>query len=186
MRDDNDENPCISFPVRKVQPATKLAKARAEEEEKGARSFGPAPIAVMEGWRIPRWLFTPRAESAVSTVGPVAEEKSNLCYMFGMANDEEPVEKALVASSPATITSADSVNSNLAILMVDSGASGHSFKDAIIRDLEYRLQDYVHFTLPLIILLTGGVMLDGTVEGALQGLVTHDNGNQILARSISW
>ena len=37
-----------------------------------------------------------------------------------MANGEEPVEKALVASSLAAITSEDSVNSNLVTLMVDS------------------------------------------------------------------
>ena len=52
-----------------------------------------------------------------------------------MANDEEPVEKALMTSSSVAIISEDSVNSNLVILMVDSGASGHYFDDAIIRDL---------------------------------------------------
>ena len=59
-----------------------------------------------------------------------------------MANDEEPVEKALMASSSAAITSEGSVNSNIAAtLMVDSGASGHYFDDAIIHDLKHRLQN---------------------------------------------
>ena len=66
--------------------------------------------------------------------------------------------------------------------MVDSGASGHYFDDAIIRDLKHRLQDYVHLTTPRKILTAGGAMLDGTAEGVLQGLFTDDNGNQILVR----
>ena len=63
------------------------------------------------------WPFTPRAEQVISFGGLVAEEKSNLCYTFEIANDEEPVEKALMASSSVAVTSEDSVNSNLAALM---------------------------------------------------------------------
>ena len=99
-----------------------------------------------------------------------------------MANDKEPVEKTLMAWSSVAITSEDSVNSNLATLMVDSGGSGHYFDDAIIRDLKHRLQDYVHLATPRKILTTGGAMLDGPAEGMLQGLVTDDNGNQIVVR----
>ena len=58
-----------------------------------------------------------------------------------MADDEESVEAALMALSSAAITSQDSVNSNLVIIMVDSGASGHYFDDVIFRDLKHRLQD---------------------------------------------
>ena len=65
-----------------------------------------------------------------------------------MANDEEPVEKALGASPSVAVTSEDSVNSSLATLMVDSVASGHYFDDAIIRDLKHRLPDYIHLTTP--------------------------------------
>ena len=64
--------------------------------------------------------------------------------------------------------------------MVDSGASGHYFDNAIIRNLKHRLQDYEHVTTPRKILTAGGAMLDGTAEGVLQDLVTDDNGNQIL------
>ena len=116
MRDDSDEKPCISFLAREVQPATKPTKARVEEE-KGTRPFGPVSTAATEGWRIRPWPFTPRAEKAVSFGGPVAEKKSNLCYTFRLANDEEPVETALMASSSVAVTSEDSVNSNLATLM---------------------------------------------------------------------
>ena len=84
--------------------------------------------------------------------------------------------------SSAAITSEDSVNSNLIALMVDSGALGPHFDDAIIRDLIDRLQDYVHLSTPRKTLTAGGAMLKGTAEGVLQGLVTDDNGNQILVR----
>ena len=87
---------------------TKPAKARVEE--KGARPFGPVSTAATKGWRTHSWPFTPRVEQAISFGGPVAEET------FGMANDEEPVEKALMASSSVAVTSEDSANSNLTIL----------------------------------------------------------------------
>ena len=65
----------------------------------------------MEGWRTRPWPFTPRVEQVISFGGPVAEET------FGMAKDEEPVEKALMASTSAAVTSEDSANSNFATLM---------------------------------------------------------------------
>ena len=182
MRDDFDEKPCISFSAKEVQSATKPAKTRVKEEEKGTRPFGPALTPATEGWETHPWPFTPHAEQAISFGGPVAEEKSNLCFTFGMVNDEELVEKALTPSSSATIKSEDSVNSNLVTLMVDSGASGHYFNDAITRDLKQRLQDSVYLTTPHIIFTTGEALLNGTAEGVLQGLVTDDNGNQILFR----
>ena len=124
-RDDSCEKLYISFSAREVQPATKPVKARAEEE-KGARPRGPVPIAAMEGWRTRLWPFVPRSEPVTSFGGPVAEKKSNICYTFGMANEDETVERAFMASSSVAVTSEDSVNSNFAILMVDNGASGHS------------------------------------------------------------
>ena len=88
---------------------TKPAKARVEE--KGARPFDPVSIAATEGWRTRPWPFTPRAGQVISIGGPVAQET------FGMANDDEPVEKTLMASSSFTVTFKDSLNSNLATLM---------------------------------------------------------------------
>ena len=102
--------PWLFIPHAEPQLATKPAKARVEEE-KGARPFGPVSTAATERWRTRSWPFTPRAEQTISLVGPVAEE------MFGMANDEEAVEKALMASSSVAVTSEDSANSNLATLM---------------------------------------------------------------------
>ena len=99
-----------------------------------------------------------------------------------MANDEEPFERALMALSSVAVTSEDNVNSNLTTLMVDNETSGHYFDDVIIRDLKYRLQDYVYLNTPRKFLAAGGAMFDSTAEGVLQGLVINDNGNQILVR----
>ena len=106
---DSDEKSCISFLAREVQPATKPSKTRVEE--KRARPFGPVLTAATEGWRTRPWTFTPRAEQAISFGRPVAVET------FGIANDEDPVEKALVAPSSDAVTSEDSANSNLAVPM---------------------------------------------------------------------
>ena len=108
MQDDSDEKPCISFLAGEVQLADTSAKARVKEE-KG--SFGPDQTAATEEWRTRPWPFTSRTGQASSIGGPVAEET------FGMANNKEPVEKALLASSSVAVTFKDSANSNLAILM---------------------------------------------------------------------
>ena len=93
-----------SFSVREVQPATKLSEAQVEEEE-GVRLLVPDPAAITERWGTRPWSFTPRAEPAISLGEPVAEKTSNLCYMLRMVDDEEPVEKAFMASLSAAITS---------------------------------------------------------------------------------
>ena len=96
-------------PLTEPQPVTKPAKARVEEKE--SRPFGSVSTAATEGWRTRPWPFTPHAGQAISIGGPAAEET------FGMANDEVPVEKALMASSSVAVTSKDSANSNLVTLM---------------------------------------------------------------------
>ena len=102
--------------------------------------------------------------------------------MFGTANDEEPVEKIIMTSSSAFITSQDSVNNDFVIIIVDSGASDHFFDDAIIRDLKHCLQGYAHLATPRKILTARGALLDVTAESVLQGLTADNYGNQILVR----
>ena len=112
-------------PRTEPQPVTKPAKAR--EEEKGARPFGPVSTAAAEGWRTGPWPSTPRAGQAIYIGGPVAEETfgsggASTALSGGAstpsgvrADDEEPVEKALMASWSVAVTSEDSTN--LAIRM---------------------------------------------------------------------
>ena len=64
------------------------------------------------GWSTHPWPFTPRAELSIFFGGLVAD-------------DEETAAKALMALSSAAITSQDSISNILAIIMADSGASGH-------------------------------------------------------------
>ena len=161
--------------------AIKPAKAHVDDEKR-ARLFSPDPTAATEGWSDRSWTFTPRAEPAISFGGRVAEEISNLCYMFGVADDEESIEKALIVSSSAAIASQDSVHCSLVTIMVDSRALGHYFDDVLVRDLKRRQQNYVHLATPRNILTPGGALLDGTAEGVLQGLVTDNYGNKILVR----
>ena len=102
--------------------------------------------------------------------------------MFGTADDEEPVEKIIMTSSSAFITSQDSVNNSFVIIMVDSGASDHFFVDAIIRDLKHCLQGYAHLATPRKILTAKGALLDVSAGGVLQGLIADNYGNQIFVR----
>ena len=124
MRDDSNEKSCIPFSMSEVQPATNPAEAQVEEEKR-ARPFVPAPTEATERRSTRPWPCTLRPEPAISLEGPGDEAKLNLCYMFGTVNAEGPVEKARMASSLVAIISEDSLNSNLATLMGDSGASGH-------------------------------------------------------------
>ena len=98
-----------------------------------------------------------------------------------MANDEEPIEKALMASSSAATTSKESVNSNLVTLMVDSGASAHYFDDAIIRDIKHRLQDYVHLTTRSIS-LPGELCWTAQQNALCKALSTTTTATKILVR----
>ena len=102
--------------------------------------------------------------------------------MFGMADDDEIVEKALMVLSSVVIPFQRSVNINLVTIIVDSGASSHYVDDAMIRDIKHRLQDYVHLAMHRKILIGGGALLDGTAEGVLQGLVADGHGNEILVQ----
>ena len=134
MRDYSTRSP--HFILGERSPTCDQAHQSRVKEEKRVRPFGQALTAVTEGLKTPPCIFTPCAAPVISFGGPVAEEKMNVCHTFRMANDGEPVEKVLMTSLSVAVTFEDSVNSNLATLMVDSGASGHYFDDAIIRDLK--------------------------------------------------
>ena len=63
-------------------------------------------------------------------------------------------------ASPRTGCSNDSVN-----VLVDSGASGHYFDDAIIPGFRDRLEEYKVLDVPRKISTTGRGQLNGTAEG---------------------
>ena len=65
----------------------------------------------------------------------------------------------------------DSVN-----VLVDSGASGHYFDDAIIPGFRDRLEEYKVLDVPRKISTAGGGGLNGTAHGVLRGHVINDKG----------
>ena len=70
VRNDSGEKPCIYFSAREIQPATKPAQARVEEDNE-ARPFGPVFTAGTEGWRIRhlRRVLSPNLRPRGSTIG---------------------------------------------------------------------------------------------------------------------
>ena len=108
-----------------IPPNCDQARQSPSRREEGGPTIRPSFDSSDEGLRTRPWPFTPRTEPAISFQGPLAEETSHLCYTFGMANNEEPFKRALMALSSVAVTSEDSVNSNLATLMVDNETSGH-------------------------------------------------------------
>ena len=83
---------------------------------------------------------------------------------------------ALMASGPAAFKHKPSAGDDSVTVLVDSEVSGHYFDDLIIPSLKHRLLNYVLLTTPREILTAGGALLDGTVEGILQSLVTDSHG----------
>ena len=81
------------------------SSSKEEGGKYGAHATRPSPTAtpIAEPGRQTGSSVTPTP--AISFGGPIAEEKSNLCYMFGMTDNEEPVKKALLALSSAANTS---------------------------------------------------------------------------------
>ena len=72
---------------------------------------------------------------------------------------------------PRTGCSNDSVN-----VLVDSGASGHYFDDAIIPGFRDRLEEFKVLGVPRKISTAGGGELKSTAQGVLQGHVMDDKG----------
>ena len=72
---------------------------------------------------------------------------------------------------PRTGRSNDSV-----YMLVDSGASGHYFDDAIIPAIRDRLEEYKVLDVPRKIATAGGGESNGTAQGALRGHVIGDKG----------
>ena len=64
--------------------------------------------------------------------------------------------------------------------MVDSGASGHYFDDALIPGFRYRLDNYQKLTIRRWITTTGGDQLEKAGQGLLRGHIIDAQGVQRL------
>ena len=65
-------------------------------------------------------------------------------------------------------------------VMVDSGASGHYFDDALIPRLRYRLENYQELAIRRYITTAGGHQLEGAGQGLLRGHIIDAKGVQRL------
>ena len=64
--------------------------------------------------------------------------------------------------------------------MVDSGASGHYFDDALIPGLRYRLENYQELAIRRWITTARGRQLEGSCQGPLRGHIIDTQGVQCL------
>ena len=98
--------------------------------------------------------------------------------MFDTDGEGEPLYGTVLMSPPAPAAyNSASECSILVRVLVDSGTSDHYFDDLFIPELLRRLLDYTYLTTPCKTLTAGGVLLDGTGKGILQGNITENYGN---------
>ena len=143
-------------------------------QKNGTWPFGPLTATFP-------WPFVEIEKPAIS-LG--RQDEPDLSYMYGGTDGEgEPLYGTdLMASEPSTFKHKPSAGDDSVTVLVDSGASCHYFDELNIPSLKHRLLIYVLLTTPCRILTAGGALLDSTVEGIFQGLVTHNHGDQRLAR----
>ena len=95
----------------------------------------------------------------------------------GITNAEDGLALAVVPAAEKWNRGSNSLVS----VMVDSGASGHYFDDALIPRLRYRLENYQELALRRYITTAGGHQLEGAGQGLLRG---HIIDAQVVQRLI--
>ena len=83
----------------------------------------------------------------------------------GITNAEDGLALAVVPAAEKENRDSNSLVS----VMVDSGASGHYFDDALIPRLRYRLENYQELAIRRYITTAGGHQLEGAGQGLLRG-----------------
>ena len=94
----------------------------------------------------------------------------------GITNAEDGLVLAAVPAAEKWIRGSNS----LVTVMVDSGASGHYFDDALIPKLRYRLDNYQELTIRRWITTAGGHQRKGAGQGLLRGHIIDAEGVQRL------
>ena len=160
---DQPQRPYISFTATEVHPTAAIAAEKIHNEETWSFSSLSASRPLP---------FEERAKPAISFG---VQEKSDFSYTNGGTDGEGGSFYGMAPEpEPAEIERKPHVSGNVVTVLIDSGASGHYFDDSIISDLKHRSQDHTPLSTPRTILTAGGVLLDGTAKGVLQGLVTDD------------
>ena len=83
----------------------------------------------------------------------------------GITNVEDELALAVVPAAEKWNRGSNSLVS----VMVDSGASGHNFEDALFPGLRYRLHNYQECAIRRYITTAGGHQLEGAGQGLLRG-----------------
>ena len=94
----------------------------------------------------------------------------------GITNAEDGLALAVVPAAEKWNRGSNSLVS----VMVDSGASGHYFDDALILGLRYRLDNYQELAIRRYITTAGGYQLEGAGQGLLRGHIIDVQGVQRL------
>ncbi|CAN0425105.1 unnamed protein product, partial [Ascophyllum nodosum] len=94
----------------------------------------------------------------------------------GITNAEDGLALAVVPAAEKWNRGSNSLVS----VMVDSGASDHSFDDALIPRLRYRLDNYQALAIRRYITTAGGHQLEGAGLGLLRGHIIDAQGVQRL------
>ena len=94
----------------------------------------------------------------------------------GITNAEDDLALTAVPASEKWNCGSNSLVS----VMVDSGASGHYYDDALIPRLRYRLDDYQELAIRRGITTVGGHRLEEAAQGLLQGHIIDAQGVQRL------
>ena len=94
----------------------------------------------------------------------------------GIINVEDGLALAVVPAAEKW----NRVSNSLVSVMVDSGASGHYFDDALIPGLRYRLDNYQELAIRRWITTAGGHQLEGAGQGLLRGHIIDARGVQRL------
>ena len=94
----------------------------------------------------------------------------------GITNAEDGLALAVVPAAEKWNRGSNSLVS----VMLDSGASGHYFDDALILGLRYRLDNYQELGIRRYITTAGGHQLEGAGQGLLRGHIIDAQGMQHL------
>ena len=94
----------------------------------------------------------------------------------GITNAEDGLALAVVPAAEKRNRGSNSLVS----VMVDSGASGHYFDDALIPRLRYRLENYQELAIRRYITTAGGYQLERAGQGLLRGHIIDAQGVQRL------
>ena len=164
---EDSERPFIFFSATEV---TSSAATTTSKQEKGTWPFGPSPT--MCPW--------PLAEREKLVIDSGRQSQHDLTYMFDTdaKGDRSTVGPLCNHQHPSPTTTP--VTAAISSMSWSTAEYRITTDDFLIPELNRRLLDYTCLTTPRKILPARGVLLDGTGEGIVQGVITDSYCNGYL------